>query len=241
MSFKKCRLVMLSSNEKANIFERKGNRGIALISKDTKIDSSINYLNLYILSDEEIKEGDYIYENNLNLETSIYQIYRRSNRLCFFRFRNVPIWLDKKQHTAKKIIATTDSNLWSKERVDSSTHLNAPLPQPSQAFVEKYITEYNKGNIIEDVLVEYECLMSHKLVEIDLSNTNKEVKDLSESRCVEDRLKISSGNTISIKKVKDSWSKEEVEQLLHLALATGSAYGDKMDQENADSWIKNNL
>jgi hypothetical protein len=67
--------------------------------------------NIYITSDEEIKEGDWVYENNLNQETKVYQIIKRDDKLMFFRFRSVPIWLDKNQHGCKKIILTDNQDL----------------------------------------------------------------------------------------------------------------------------------
>jgi hypothetical protein len=67
--------------------------------------------NIYITNSEKPKEGDWVYENNLNQETKIYQIIKRDGRLMFFRFRSVPIWLDENQHGCKKIILTTDVDL----------------------------------------------------------------------------------------------------------------------------------
>jgi hypothetical protein len=60
----------------------------------------------YILavSDEEIKEGDLGYEKSLSNDC-IHLIYSRNEKLCFFRFRNVPIWLNKDTNNIKKIIA----------------------------------------------------------------------------------------------------------------------------------------
>lgn len=64
----------------------------------------------------------------------------------------------------KKIIATTDESLYFKDTNKNpkqymgsyiSMSLGENLPQPSQQFIQKYIGEYNKGNIITDVLVEY--------------------------------------------------------------------------------------
>lgn len=40
---------------------------------------------------------------------------------------------------------------------------------------------------------------------------------------------------------RDMIPRVEVEDLLNLALATGSAYGDKMNSANAKSWIEHNL
>ena len=73
--------------------------------------TTINSQHIYITNSEKPKEGDWVYENNLNQETKIYQIIKRDGRLMFFRFRSVPIWLDENQHGCKKIILTTDPDL----------------------------------------------------------------------------------------------------------------------------------
>ena len=93
---------------------------------------------IYITSDEEIKEGDYYYDN------IVLQVRQWKS---FMIYNNV-------QH--KKVIATTDTSLYihQKETISLPERVFY-LPQPSQQFVEKYIEEYNKGNIITDVLVEY--------------------------------------------------------------------------------------
>lgn len=83
----------------------------------------------------------------------------------------------------RKIIATTDKSL--------------DLPQLSQQFIEKYIEEYNKGNVITEVMVEY-IEKIHNLH----SGANAQWE--------EEILKVNSKeNTITIKKVKDSWNREE--------------------------------
>ena len=53
---------------------------------------------------------------------------------------------------SEKIIATTDISLVKEYN----------LPQPSQQFIQKYIEEYNRGNIITDVLVEYELISNEE-------------------------------------------------------------------------------
>lgn len=70
-----------------------------------------NAHHLYFTTDEEIKEGGWIFENSLSNE-SIHQVHSRDERLCFFRFKNVPIWLNNSVNSARKIVATTDPDLW---------------------------------------------------------------------------------------------------------------------------------
>jgi hypothetical protein len=100
---------------------------------------------LYIISSEEIKEGDWVLCNN-----NIKQI--NSNNIA-----------DKFIENWKKIIATTDSSLklYEGEIVEESSGFklkikNIYLPQIPQAFIEYFISEYNKGKIVDKVLVKVE-------------------------------------------------------------------------------------
>ena len=141
-TFKKAKVVMLSTNEPSKI----GNlatyqkRSLAKVIKEgvKPINTIVQFWNLYIISDDEIKEGDWFYN-----------IHSKIVGRAEFNFG--------KDELAKKIIATTNSSLWRPSHKSASDVIL--LPQPSQQFIEKYIEEYNKGNIITDILVEYEYLL----------------------------------------------------------------------------------
>ena len=90
----------------------------------------------------------------------------------------------------------------------SSTNASLELPQPSQQFIQKYIEEYNRGNIITDVLVEYE-LISNEEYFLNTINPDENVPYFDEDLKINPKY-----NTISIKKVKDSYTKEEVDRML---------------------------
>ena len=90
---------------------------------------------LYFLSDEEIKVGDWMLHN---LEEKPIQWNGEETNPSVYGY--------------KKIIATTDKSIILPERFPSFTY----LPQPSQSFIEKFVEEYNKGNRITEVMVEYE-------------------------------------------------------------------------------------
>lgn len=99
------------------------------------IDNSMLPQHLYFFSDEEIKEGDYHYNSDNNT------------------IAQAKISLGIK---APKVIATTDSELWTKTPIDGAEghFLNKPLPRPSNSFIDKFLSEYNAGRKIEKVLVE---------------------------------------------------------------------------------------
>lgn len=212
-----------------------------------KTNSSDKYQHIYILSDEDIKEGDwYIHFNTYTKESSLFKSDDKFNE------GNNPNIIDKRdfvyEYWNKKIIATTDTSLkihhFNKGVFKNLEYL---LPQPSQEFIEKYIEEYNKGNVISSVEVEYE------VDKYDIRNQYKHTPsgkyhDDEPIPPSPDRLfsnpsyfitKINSDNTINIKLIKNSWSREEVKQLCKL--------GFKYHCDNSrttslpDKWIEENL
>ena len=158
---------------------------------------------LYIISDDKIKLFDCVYNNKKNIVEQI----NSKTQLIFVLEEN------KENQTFKKIIATTDTSLYihQKETISLPERVFY-LPQPSQQFIQKFVEEYNKGNIITDVLVEYELISNEEY----FGNTVNPDDDVP---YFDERLKINhKDNTITIKKVKDSYTKEEVENLIYTAM-----------------------
>ena len=124
-----------------------------------------------------------------------------------------------------EVLATTDTSL----KIDNPNYdigrlAYINLPQPSQQFIEKYIEEYNKGQQITECLVEYEEIYPKHFT----YNPNENIIT---------RLKVDKNNTITIKKVKDSYTREEVENLIY------SAMKDRCYTTIAEwkKWIEENL
>jgi hypothetical protein len=133
---------------------------------------------LYFFSDDEIKDGDWMI--NTNGDTLLKYDSKNEGDGTWREF-----W--------RKIIATTDKLLIKHNYTDVHRleDIETYVPQPSQSFIEKYIEEYNKGNIITDVLVEYKGYKINGMIDESTSY----------------RPKVNpQDNTITIKKVKDSWS-----------------------------------
>lgn len=225
--FKRAKVVMLPTNEKAQIVLFDGAKKLFLLDSDkTNFQSSIpfKYQHLYILSDEPIKEGDWVI-----LLDSIGNVFSNPQQY------NDP----KTQHLndgLKKIIASTDTNLKVNEYLIAKYVTSEYLPQPSDSFIQKYVSEYNKGNIIEEVMVEYEDT-TPKFIPIDKFNSD----DLTDYI----KLKINpKDNTITIRKLKDSWNREEV---IEFAEKYARMVQEKPIQLNAykrihnQKWIDENL
>ena len=162
-----------------------------------------NPQHLYIISDDKIKVGDWV-------------MIKDDNSIFKSKSNYSTEWKDR-----CKIIATTDTSLLIdtyinqgdtvkgdliiKRGSDYTTELKGRinLPQPSQQFIEKFVEEYNKGNVITDVLVEYTF------------NDFKFMATLCTTKEKEYILKINpKDNTITIKKLKEVYTKEELCQVL---------------------------
>ena len=173
---------------------------------------------LYIISDDEIKEGDYFLADNRLNTTSNKGLPNWVLCKCT-KVKNSWVYCNEipdEGHNGdwcKKIITTTDTSLYihQKETISLPERVFY-LPQPSQQFIQKFVEEYNKGNIITDVLVEYELISNEEY----FGNTVNPDDDVP---YFDERLKINhKDNTITIKKVKDSYTKEEVENLIYTAM-----------------------
>lgn len=128
---------------------------------------------------------------------------------------------DAENNRMLKVIATTNENL--------------NLPRPSNEFIVKFAKK--NGNISE-ILVEYETL---KRIE---SSTNYELDDIinedGERIATIDRfepfktttLKIAKDNTITIRKIKLEFTREEILTLLKKAYDLGKEYYHKDIDEN---------
>jgi len=207
---KKAKVIMLPTNNKTNLWISTQTNIFRYSSACIDDMRLANSYHLYIISDDEIKEGDWVICNgSKNTIQKIIEI-NEHNELELSKGYCLPKIL------CKKIIATTDILF-----APTDDMINPYLPQPSQQFIEKYIESYNKGEVITDVLVEYETI-------------SKPVHDYPLN--VIKQLKVNpKNNTITIKKVKDNWNREEV-----FALITTFNKAN-IDTPNVVKWIEENL
>ena len=228
-TFKKCKVVMLPTNQKAT----NGCLGIVKKSLSDRKIGDLDFFNsewffckehyipvhIYILSNNKIKEEKlrWIVDNRKGMNGFIHQVSAILNsKVC------------------PEIIATTDLNLQIHDKTpigENKDGLWKCLPQPSQGFIEKYVEQYNKGNIITDVLVEYE------LTSIPINNKISIAGYIHEYK--------PKYNTITIKKVKVSWTREELENvLIKHYLDIGSTKGCNLGEDVriwTKKWIEENL
>jgi hypothetical protein len=166
--WKKCNIQLLPTDKAENSilitkYHTAEYHGKQYFTQDYLQANAITSKHLYITSDEEIKENDWVYDTWAHMNI-IWQVRPG----------------DIGNHLLKcyKIIASTDSSL-------------KQLPIIPQSFIDKYISEYNKRNVITEIIVEY--------VDMAISGIVPVIKD---------------DNTINISLIKTSWTREEVIELI---------------------------
>lgn len=136
---------------------------------------------LYIISNDEIKEGDWYYNpNTLNK----YHIFQRSE--LGNEFVNNHKDADSLKNL-KKIVATTDPF--------ARTIIGNKIPE---SFIQSYIKSYNEGKVIEEVELE--------MIEQIADGTSYGMSDPMDEPPTEFVIKTNSSNEVIIKSVEDSWN-----------------------------------
>lgn len=240
--YKNCKCILLPAKEKSNIFLKSSGYLEYNIYHPLHGIKSMGwkYQHLYIISpEEEIKEGEWcIDKGNLGLQKCIEVTengIRVTNSNSYYS-----------SNSFNKVIASTDKLLISHNYSDVNRleDIEDYIPSIPQQFIEEYIESYNQGNKIEDVMVEYEEHCCNINVNGGLQSPDCCHKSIFS-------LKINSDNTISIKKTKDSYTREEVIELCRKAVEKGISlkklYTDdylkyaKDFSYEFDKWIDKNL
>ena len=186
MSQLKRQLVMLPTQEGSYLSKRRNGKLEYYYCPETSYVTDSEYTNqhLYVLGGDSIRAGEpYMWMDNKAISTAT---------------TNDLIHLSKhlKEGHIKPILATTDRELYNRIPMNGGHFLNASLPKLRDSFVSKFMEQYNKGNVLTDVMVEYE----------DDLNQDDYDKDGFAAKC---RLKLDNGCIIT-HKVQNSFTREEM-------------------------------
>ena len=236
--FKRAQVIMLPTDkEKGSLAKTPKNLLYQVNNHNKGISDHIDQ-HLYIISDDEIKEDDWC----LNISKNI--IYQKDKLPMDIMWKKIITTTDTSLVYEKNLgYLTINPNTLDEYRVLQTETIK--LPQPSQQFIEKYIESYNKNEVITNVLVEYEVYMQRQsnsgTTRYILSKDNKSYDKVNFDR-VPTLLgtKVNSkDNTITIKKLKDSWNRDEVVKLLEEYRQFTWSHGSSIQDLN--NWIKKNL
>ena len=221
----KAKCILLETKENSGLLLGLSKFG-KLISYDTKyvnLDNDAYNVkqHLYIINDDVIKVNDW---------------YLATDKIeqCFSKEEANDL-----TSSCKKIIAATDKSLLldyvgyehgTARKYESKVY----LPQIPQLFIEQYITEYNQGKIISNVLVEYD---KEELYTRDIPRAGLK----PENRDMWYSLKINQNHEINIKTVKDSFSREEVIALITKAISETNACNNRNVSMLPSKFIEQNL
>ena len=212
MERKRTKIIMLPT-DKASCIIRESDGFLSLYHKPVTSKKDGISQHFYFINDEEIREGDWAvcFEmiDNEAQPMLVYQVTKSGyNKLD------------------KKIIATTDE-LIIKAHYHDETGFHHPqiMPQPSQAFIEKYC----KVGGIDEVDVEYtEHIEGHFI--------NDGATFVSDTPS---KLKVDSYNTITIHPIKDSWNRDELFEKLQQYW--DETHGKGHSNPRMINWLKEHL
>lgn len=235
---KKCKVVMLPTSQKAsvgnivkvdndipdmcngNLFDKGDLLVLTQLQKGlNRQQEGFTTQHLYILSEDEIKEEDWFVKiRGFNGKPSLY----KEKEAAFLNSE----WLNSPDvNDCFKVIASTDQSL--------------ELPEPSQAFINKYVDLYNKGQQIKEVNVEYEVYHGMQTSIAEVASFNSSSKWNGE--LLDNKLKVSN-NTITIRKIKDSYTREEVVKLFDkLNNDLQTEYNVDCPYSVIEHWLKKNF
>ena len=140
---KSVRVLMIPTKETKNVTLWLNQSGQLLhTNMPDDMDGKYKGQHLYIVSDDVVELGDY------HIAMGIIKEFPDK---CIAYTDDEQLAAIKEIGGAKKVVSTTDCSLIEGIRWDKEF----PLPQIQQSFVENYVTEYNKGNIITEAFIEY--------------------------------------------------------------------------------------
>lgn len=216
---KRCNVVILSTEKASNIWLweiRDRLEYYSEPSKPVKPGKSSKPQHLYITSDEEIKSGDWC-TNGIKVVKATPKIIESQGLANRIEWR--------------KIIGTTDSSLMYSATGYTETRSRTfyqKLPKPSQAFIKKYC----EAGGIDEVMVEYTSK--------DWDSKTKDIMmgygDNPDNFEKELKPKINTHNEIAIHTVKNSWSRQEVEELCKEAFSHGVRLWEDWEEEDWKQW-----
>ena len=222
-SKRKCQVHLIKTKGIGHLFTYKNKLTLSRLFIDAQ-NSTTKYKHLYMTYDDVIKEGDWYIDDTNTVRKAITS--------------NITYWESRKDY--KKIIATTDTSLLVSR---DNSHKNsiwkldgALLPQPSQQFIEKYIEAWNSGNPIKYVDVLY-TQVTNLSGSVDCGDIDDDYD------WTEEVLKVDSHNCITITKIKDSWTREEVIKLFEKFEEDRNHFfaEDAADILPLEYWINKNL
>ena len=232
---KKHKIVMLPTEDNSllGVHNRKGllyakNEGWCYIVKHDYIQPQ----HLYILSDDEIKEGDWIYNKSRNFGKKIYKCQRVSESNDGFPYKvSNPIKGDEAMYLNSrtfKVIATNDPKLTKVDEISGENVWTSLIPQIPQSFIEYYAKHQP-----EYVEMEYECINKLKLV----NNEIVWVEPDNELNLATNKFYMERAMKVPVSVEEKLYTREELEGF---AFHTAQICQGMNDLE-IEQWIKENL
>lgn len=245
---KETKVVLLPTQRKSKIYKSLLTDKLFKVNNDLTdlSESSIEYQELYFISNEEVNVNDYYLSADnriLQWKQKIEDFVISHNKI--FKANNIK---------PNKIIATTDTSLcFNEEDSKNINRIFVPdyLPQPSQEFINTYIEKYNKNEIIDGNAYEFIInntinisLKEKGITSLKLKELSDELDKILEKEDEESLIKFLNSYIEEEKVVEQFYTKEEVINLFSSYQhywAQMILKGENDNKQNPIEWIKENL
>ena len=217
-TYKRCSVELLCLGEKANC------KGDLALTDNTKLylcklsyEKTDKLAHIYILSEDK----DEI------INTGDWYYDTEDNRIDQLREDELTMSYDR------KIIATTNQVM--------------RLPRLPKGFIEKFITTFNKDEAIEFAMVEYNTYPIGNNGNIIGTDSDYPYNKLLCNFTIKYDVKIDKGNYITIKRIKDTYTREEHIKDIKTAVQDAISYPEKFvtgicfDNSLFEKWLEENL
>ena len=210
------KVVMLPTNEKASWMTIWMNKVGRLLHTHTSTFDNLIAQHLYFTTEEEIKVGDQF--------IAFGKVYECNHKGVYVQYLNGAFTREE----CRKIIATTDKSIGRIKPNHNDFDSIIYLPEPSHKFLEAFVENHNKGKSIIDVLIEYVKVPNSVFVNV------IEAPYLT--------LKVDKDNIITIKPIKDIYTREEVMELFaKYEEDVYRKYKANITNISTKNWLKDNL
>ncbi len=217
----KCKIVMLSSEKASNIILLKHQQYKSKLIYN--IDLVEKFISGDLLYNDELPQHLYVLSDERVIKNDTWVLFRDNEILNLQEFDGTTIGF---RDQCKKIIATTNSELFYYEGNDirgREYDKQYQLSKISEEFTKEFIHEYNNGNVITEVMVEYEIIPEgYEKGKVDYNY----------------KIKLNSNNTIIINRIKKTkYTREFLESACYESYKEGIKQGTNKSTESFESWF----
>lgn len=228
------KVIMLHTSSETGIFQCSNTRNL-FTTRQTVSDICQH---LYIVSDDEAKEGDWVIGGGKHVAKVAFNDTKDPKRWIVVNQGNAVL-----REACKKIVATTESPLLYPRRVRADVRVETLLPQLPDSFIQAYIKAYNEDKTITEVDLEVfynDHIRRKHLGEVGVGQDPEHVVAAVPKKYIGLHIKTRPDNTVIVHRSK-LYSASEVRTIATGYAAFIAGKTPPYSAEETNNWFNENL